>query len=92
MDKSNYFWYSFSLDGENAGVVITKDEEEVPGTEEAGAKILARLATEGLVPRHDHCRAFSVNEVENDLEVDRLYTKQEMTDRDYESTNSKRDE
>jgi hypothetical protein len=85
-DNPQYFWYSFSLDGANQGIVITKDDAEIKGTEESGAKGLKKLNELGLVPKHDHCRAFSVEEPENGLEVDRLYSPEEMRDMEYAST------
>jgi len=87
---STHFWFSFSLDGLNQGVCIVKDKHKEPGTEKAAHAAFATAGTLGLIPKHDNVQGYSVDGLENGLKANRLYSKKEMDDLNYVSTNSQK--
>lgn len=88
-NKDPHVWFSFSKGGKNQGICIVKDDHENPGSEQAMPTALRKAIKLGIVPEYDHMRAFEVDGAEGDLEINRLYTPEEMKAREYESTNEK---
>jgi len=66
--KTKYYWFSFSLNGRNQGVCCTEATDADSG--------LLKITEMNLVPKADHIRGFELDEKE--LELDRLYTKEEL--------------
>ena len=78
----NYYWFSFSYQGMNNGVCAVQASEE----KEAVQKTIDL----GIHPSHDDMLIFELTEDEwkqEGIELNRLYSKEEMNILDYKSTN-----
>lgn len=63
------YWFSFSYKGKNQGCCIVEEED--------GKKALQKTIDLNIHPKHDDIQAFEIGEPE--LELNRLYTPEELT-------------
>ena len=80
MSKNKWFWFSFSHNGINQGCCNVQAKSRKVA--------LQKTIDLQIHPVHDDIEIFELNDAE--LEPDRLFTRQEMLDKDYESEKYKK--
>lgn len=73
----NYYWFSFSHEGGNAGVCIVQANDE--------DQALQKTIELDIHPAHDHIACFQIEDLESGMEINILYTPEDMVNMNYES-------
>lgn len=77
----NYYWFSFCYEGKNTGVCIVMEYNR--------QNALNKIADLGILPNYDDIACYRIPEIESNMELDKLYSPEEMEKMNYKSVNFK---